>query len=140
MVRAVPARSGRRLHDEPRPGMLQRITDEQIEQAIVPTLEETPIGATHWSSPDMAKASGVGRTTVQQIWRAFGWQPHRSRTFKLSPDPLPIEKVCDIVWLYMNPTAHDVVFCVDEKAQIQALDRTQPLLPMRPDQAERRDA
>jgi transposase len=86
----------------------------------------------------MAKASGLGRTTVQQIWRAFGLQPHRSETFKLSTDPLLIEKVRDIVGLYMNPPAHAVVFCVDEKSQIQALDRTQPLLPMRPGQVERR--
>ena len=121
------------LHDEPRPGTLRRITDEQIEQVIVRTR-----GATHWSSRGMAKASGVGRTTVQQIWRAFGLQPHRSETFKLSPDPLLIEKVRDIVGLYMNPPAHAVVFCVDEKAQIQALDRTQPLFPLRPGQAGRR--
>ena len=86
----------------------------------------------------MAKASGLGRTTVQHIWRAFGLQPHRSETFKLSNDPLLIEKVRDIVGLYMNPPEHAVVFCLDEKSQIQALDRTQPLLPMRPGQAERR--
>jgi transposase len=116
----------------------RRIGDEQIEQVIVRTLEETPRGATHWSSRGMAKASGLGRTTIQQIWRAFGLQPHRSETFKLSKDPLLIEKVRDIVGLYMNPPDHAVVFCVDEKSQIQALDRTQPLLPMRPGQAERR--
>jgi len=86
----------------------------------------------------MAKASGLGRTTVQQIWRAFGLQPHRSETFKLSTDPLLIEKVRDIAGLYMNPPAHAVLFCVDEKSQIQALDRTQPLLPMRPGQVDRR--
>ena len=86
----------------------------------------------------MAQASGLGRTTVQQIWRAFGLQPHRSETFKLSTDPLLIEKVRDIVGLYMQPPTHAVVFCVDEKAQIQALDRTQPVLPMRPGQVERR--
>jgi transposase len=126
------------LYDEPRPGTPRRIGDEQIEQVIVRTLEETPRGATHWSSRGMAKASGLGRTTIQQIWRAFGLQPHRSETFKLSKDPLLIEKVRDIVGLYMNPPDHAVVFCVDEKSQIQALDRTQPLLPMRPGQAERR--
>jgi transposase len=126
------------LYDEPRPGTPRRIGDEQVEQVIVRTLEETPRGATHWSSRGMAKASGLSRTTVQQIWRAFGLQPHRSETFKLSKDPLLIEKVRDIVGLYMNPPDHAVVFCVDEKAQIQALDRTQPLLPMRPGQAERR--
>ena len=86
----------------------------------------------------MAKASGLGHTTVQQIWRAFGLQPHRTETFKLSTDPLLIEKVRDIVGLYMHPPTHAVVFCVDEKSQIQALDRTQPVLPMRPGQVERR--
>jgi transposase len=126
------------LFDEPRPGAPRRITDEQIEQVIVRTLEETPRGATHWSIRDMAKASGLGRTTVSHIWRAFGLQPHRSETFKLSTDPLLIEKVRDIVGLYMNPPEHAVLFCVDEKSQIQALDRTQPLLPMRPGQVERR--
>jgi transposase len=126
------------LYDEPRPGAPRRITDEQIEQVIVRTVEETPRGATHWSSRGMAKASGLGRTTVQQIWRAFGLQPHRSETFRLSTDPLLIEKVRDIVGLYLNPPEHAVVFCVDEKSQIQALDRAQPVLPMRPGQVERR--
>jgi transposase len=110
----------------------------QIEQVIVRTLEQTPRGATHWSSREMAAASGLGRTMVQEIWRAFGLQPHRSHTFKPSNDPLLIEKVRDIVALYMNPPDHAVVFCVDEKSQMQALDRTQPLLPMRPGQVERR--
>jgi transposase len=126
------------LYDEPRPGAPRRVTDEQIEHVIVRTLEETPRGATHWSSRGMARASGLGRTTVQEIWRAFGLQPHRTETFRLSNDPLLIEKVRDIVGLYMNPPQHAVVFCVDEKSQIQALDRTQPLLPMRPGQVERR--
>jgi transposase len=126
------------LYDEPRPGAPRRVTDEQIEQVIVRTLEETPRGATQWSSRGMAKAIGLGRKTIQQIWRAFGLQPHRSETFKLSKGPLLIEKVRDIVGLYMNPPEHAVVFCVDEKSQIQALDRTQPLLPMRPGQVERR--
>ena len=126
------------LYDEPRPGAPRRVTDAQIEQVIVRTLEETPLGATHWSSRGMAKASGLGRTTIQQIWHAFGLQPHRSETFKLSTDPLLIEKVRDVVGLYMNPPEHAVVFCVDEKSQIQALDRTQPLLPMQPGQVERR--
>lgn len=126
------------LYDEPRPGAPRQIGDEQIEQVIVRTLEETPRGATQWSIRDMAKASGVSRSTVNRIWRAFGLQPHRSETFKLSKDPLLIEKVRDIVGLYMNPPEHAVVFCVDEKSQIQALDRTQPLLPMRPGQVERR--
>jgi len=123
------------LYDEPRPGAPRQITDERIEQVIVRTLEETPRGATHWSARGMARASGLGRTTVQQIWRAFGLQPHRSETFKLSTDPLLIEKIRDIVGLYMHPPTHAVVFCVDEKAQIQALDRTQPVLPIRPARA-----
>src|SRR5499426_1127340 len=126
------------LYDEPRPGAPRQISDEHIERVIVRTLEETPRGETHWSSRGMAKASGLGRTTVQQIWRAFGLQPHRTETFKLSTDPLLIEKVRDIVGLYMHPPTHAVVFCVDEKSQIQALDRTQPVLPMRPGQVERR--
>jgi transposase len=126
------------LFDEPRPGAPRRITDEQIEQVIVRTLEETPQGATHWSTRGMAKASGLGRTTISEIWRAFRLQPHRTETFKLSKDPLLIEKVRDIVGLYMHPPEHAAVFCVDEKSQIQALDRTQPLLPMQPGQVERR--
>jgi transposase len=126
------------LYDEPRPGAPRKITDQQIEDVIVRTLETTPHGATHWSIRDMAKASGIGRTTVNRIWRAFGLQPHRSETFKQSTDPLLIEKTRDIVGLYMNPPEHAALFCVDEKAQIQALDRTQPLLPMRPGQVERR--
>src|SRR5712671_6829591 len=126
------------LYDEPRPGTPRQISDEQIEQVIVRTLETTPRGETHWSSRGMAKASGLGRTTIQQIWRAFGLQPHRTETFKLSTDPLLVDKVRDIVGLYLNPPAHAAVFCVDEKPQIQALDRTQPLLPMQPGQVERR--
>ena len=125
------------LYDEPRPGAPRQITDEQIEQVIVRTLEGTPRGETHWSRRGMAKASGLSRTTMQPIWRAFGLEPHRSETFKLSTDPLLIDKVRDIVGLYMNPPPR-VVFCVDEKSQIQALDRTQPMLPMRPGQVERR--
>ncbi len=126
------------LYDEPRPGTPRKIGDDQIEAVIVRTLEHTPRGATHWSLRGMAKASGVSRSTVNRIWRAFGLQPHRSETFKLSKDPLLIDKVRDIVGLYLNPPDHAVVLCVDEKSQIQALDRTQPLLPMRPGQAERR--
>ena len=126
------------LYDEPRPGAPRRISDEQIEQVIVRTLEQTPQGATHWSTRGMAKASGLGRTTIGEIWRAFRLQPHRTETFKLSKDPLLIEKIRDIVGLYMHPPEHAAVFCVDEKAQIQALDRTQPLLPMQPGQVERR--
>ncbi len=126
------------LFDEPRPGTPRTITDAQIEQVIIRTLETTPRGATHWSLRDMAKASGISRSTVNRIWRAFGLQPHRSETVTLSNDPLLIDKVRDIVGLYLHPPDHAVVLCVDEKAQIQALDRTQPLLPMRPGQAERR--
>ena len=126
------------LYDEPRPGAPRQISDAQVEEVVVRTLESKPRGATHWSTRQMATASGLSRATISRIWRAFGLQPHRSETFKLSPDPLLVEKVRDIVGLYMNPPDHAVVLCVDEKSQIQALDRTQPLLPMRPGQAERR--
>ncbi len=126
------------LLDEPRPGTPRKITDEQVEEVVVRTLESTPAGATHWSTREMATASGLGRSTIGRIWKAFGLQPHRSETFKLSPDPQFIEKVRDIVGLYMNPPENAVVLCVDEKSQIQALDRTQPLLPMSPGQVERR--
>ncbi len=126
------------LYDEPRPGAPRKVTDAQVEEVVVRTLETTPRGATHWSVRSMAKASGLSRMTVSRIWRAFGLQPHRTETFKLSPDPLLIDKVRDIVGLYINPPEHALVLCVDEKSQIQALDRTQPLLPMRPGQAERR--
>jgi transposase len=126
------------LYDEPRPGAPRRIGDDQVEQIVIRTLESTPRGQTHWSTRELAKASGLSRMTISRIWRAFGLQPHRSETFKLSPDPLLVEKVRDIVGLYMNPPDHALVFCVDEKSQIQALDRTQPMLPMRPGQLERR--
>jgi transposase len=126
------------LYDEPRPGTPRKVTDTQIEEIIIQTLESTPRGQTHWSTRGMAKASGVSHSTINRIWRAFGLQPHRTETFKLSPDPLLIEKVRDIVGLYMNPPDRALVLCVDEKSQIQALDRTQPMLPMRPGQAERR--
>ena len=126
------------LYDEPRPGAPRKVTDAQVEQVVVQTLETTPRGETHWSTRGMAKATGLSRMTISRIWHAFGLQPHRSETFKLSPDPQLIEKVRDIVGLYMNPPDHAMVFCVDEKSQIQALDRTQPLLPLRPGQLERR--
>src|SRR5213592_231927 len=126
------------LFDEPRPGAPRQIEDAKIEELIVRTLETTPRGATHWSTRGMAKAMGFSHMTINRVWRAFGLQPHRTETFKLSPDPQLIEKVRDIVGLYMNPPDHAVVLCVDEKSQIQALDRTAPLLPMRPGQAERR--
>ena len=126
------------LYDEPRPGAPRKVTDEQIEKIIIQTLETTPRGQTHWSTRELAKVTGFSRMTISRVWRAFGMQPHRTETFKLSPDPLLIEKVRDMVGLYMDPPEHAVVFCVDEKSQIQALDRTQPMLPMRPGQLERR--
>jgi transposase len=125
------------LFDEPRPGTPRRISDEQVEAVVVKTLEATPRGATHWSTRGMAKAVGLSHMAISRIWRAFGLQPHRAETFKLSPDPLLIDKVRDIVGLYMAPPEHALVLCVDEKSQIQALDRTAPLLPLRPGQAER---
>ncbi len=125
------------LLDEPRPGTPWRISDEQVESVIVKTLESTPRGATHWSTRGMAKAVGLSPMAISRIWRAFGLQPHRAETFKLSPDPLLIDKVRDIVGLYVAPPEHALVLCVDEKSQIQALDRTAPLLPLRPGQAER---
>ena len=126
------------LYDEPRPGAPRKVSDAEVERVVIQTLESTPRGQTHWSTRGLAKASGLSRMTVSRIWRAFGLQPHRSETFKLSPDPLLIEKVRDIVGLYMNPPDHALVLCVDEKSQIQALDRTQPLLPLRTGQPERR--
>ena len=126
------------LHDEPRSGTPRTIEDARIEAVIVRTLETLPPDATHWSSRSMAQASGLSVSTVQRIWRAFGLQPHRLETFKLSTDPDFVAKVRDVVGLYVSPPEHAIVLCVDEKSQIQALDRTQPLLPMRPGQAARR--
>jgi transposase len=126
------------LLDEPRPGAPRRIADGQVERVITLTLESSPSQATHWSTRLMAQRCGMSQSAVSRIWRAFALQPHRSETFKLSRDPLFIEKVRDIVGLYLNPPERALVLCVDEKAQIQALDRTQPLLPMRPGQIERR--
>ena len=126
------------LCDEPRCGAPRKIGDDQVEAIVVKTLEEKPTGATHGSTRDMAKASGVTASSVQRIWRAFSLQPHRTETFKLSTDPQFVEKVRDIVGLYLDPPDKALVICVDEKSQIQALDRTQPLLPMRPGQIERR--
>ncbi len=126
------------LLDEPRPGTRRRTSDAEVERLLALTLETTPKAATHWSSRDMAKACGLSQSTVSRIWRAFGLQPHRTETFKLSQDPLFVEKVRDVVGLYLNPPDKALVLCVDENAQIQALDRTQPLLPMRPGQVERR--
>lgn len=126
------------LHDEPRSGAPRSIDDQRIEQVIVRTLESTPPDATHWSSRGMARASGLSVSTVQRVWRAFGLQPHRLETFKLSTDPDFVAKVRDVVGLYMAPPDRALVLCVDEKSQIQALDRSQPMLPMRPGQPARR--
>ena len=126
------------LLDEPRPGAPRRISDAQVEQMVTLTLEATPRAATHWSTRAMATRCGLSQSTVSRIWRAFGLQPHRTEAFKLSKDPLFVEKVRDIVGLYLNPPDRALVLCADEKSQIQALDRTQPLLPMRPGQVERR--
>ena len=126
------------LYDEPRCGAPRKIGDDLIEQIVTKTLETQPANATHWSTRDMAKATGVSASTVQRIWRAFSLQPHRVETFKLSTDPQFVEKVRDIVGLYLDPPERALVLCIDEKSQIQALDRTQPLLPMRPGQVERR--
>ena len=125
------------LLDEPRPGAPRRITDGDVERVMRLTLETTPRDATHWSTRAMARRCGLGQRAVSRIWRAFSLRPHRAKTFKLSKDPLFIEKVRDIVGLYLNPPDKALVLCVDEKAQIQALDRTQPLLPMQPGQVER---
>ena len=126
------------LLDEPRPGAPRTIRDADVERVVTLTLESTPKDATHWSTRAMARRTGMSQSAVSRIWRAFALQPHRSETFKLSRDPLFIEKVRDIVGLYLNPPEKALVLCVDEKSQIQALDRTQPLLPMRPGQIERR--
>ena len=126
------------LTDEPRPGTSQRLTDKEVEEVLAMTLESTPKDATHWSTRSMAQACGLSHMSVHRIWQAFALAPHRSETFKLSKDPLFIEKVRDIVGLYLNPPHKALVLCVDEKSQIQALDRSQPMLPMRPGQAERR--
>jgi transposase len=126
------------LLDEPRPGTPRKISDEQVEQVVIRTLETTPKGATHWSTREMAKRAGISRMAVSRIWRAFGLRPHRSESFKLSSDPQLVEKVRDIVGLYLNPPDRALVLCADEKSQIQALNRMQPILPMRPGQVERR--
>lgn len=126
------------LLDEPRPGAPRTITDADVERVLARTLETLPRDATHWSTRAMAQASGLSQSAISRIWRAFGLQPHRTETFKLSQDPLFIEQVRDVVGLYLNPPDKALVLCVDEKAQIQALDRTRPLLPMRPGQVERR--
>src|SRR5437660_7781960 len=125
------------LHDEPRPGKPRAIGDEDIERVIVKTLEESPPNATHWSTRSMAQTTGLSQTAISRIWRAFGLKPHQTEAFKLSPDPQFIDKVRDIVGLYLNPPDAAVVLCVDEKSQIQALDRTAPVLPLMPGVPER---
>jgi transposase len=126
------------LADEPRPGAPAGITDAQVEWVITKTLEGTPKDATSWSTRSMATASGLSRSSISRIWRAFGLQPHRVESFKLSTDPFLGEKVRDIVGLYLDPPERAAVLCVDERSQIQAFDRTRPISPMRPGLAERR--
>jgi transposase len=126
------------LLDEPRPGAPRQISDANVERVVTLTLESKPKDATHWSTRSMAQRTGLSQSAIVRIWRAFGLQPHRFETFKLSTDPLFVEKVRDIVGLYLDPPDKALVLCVDEKSQIQALDRSQPLLPMRPGQIERR--
>jgi transposase len=120
------------LLDEPRPGRPRTVADEQVEAVIVRTLETTPKGATHWSTRSLAAELGMSQSAVSRIWRAFGLQPHRQDSWKLSRDPQFIDKVRDVVGLYLDPPEAAVVLCVDEKSQIQALDRTQPIFPMMP--------
>jgi len=126
------------LSDEPRPGVPRTITDAQVEEVVVRTLEEVPEGATHWSKRELAKRVGISPASVLRIWHAFGLQPWRTETFKISPDPLLIDKIRDVAGLYLAPPDGAVVFAVDEKPQIQALERTAPVLPMLPGVPERR--
>ena len=126
------------LGDEPRPGVPRTISDAKVEEVIVRTLEETPEGATHWSKRDLARKVGISPTSVHRIWRSFGLQPWRTEDFKISPDPLLIDKIRDVVGLYLAPPTNAAVFAVDEKPQIQALERTAPVLPMIPGVPERR--
>lgn len=126
------------LSELPRSGAPRRINDEQIQRVITDTLESKPQHSTHWSTRTMAKRCGLSRQAVSRIWRAFGLKPHRSETFTLSTDPLFVEKVRDVVGLYMDPPSNALVLCVDEKTQVQALERSQPVLPMRPGRGERR--
>jgi transposase len=126
------------IYDEPRVGAPRTISDEDVEAVLVKTLEATPPGETHWSTRTMASNAGMSHTTIGRIWRTFGLKPHVSESFKISPDPQLIEKIRDVVGLYMNPPTNAVVFSFDEKSQIQALERAQPILPMDLGQPERR--
>ncbi len=126
------------LEDRPRPGRKKRIPERTVEKIVDTTLFSKPRGSTHWSTRTMSEKIGVSQSTVSRIWRSFNLKPHRTATFKLSKDPKFVEKVRDIVGLYLNPPDKAIVLCVDEKSQIQALDRTQPLLPLGPGQVERR--
>lgn len=125
------------LTDEPRPGAPRTVTDADVERVVTQTLETQPTNATHWSTRGMAKASGLSQSTVGRIWRAFGLKPHRADTFKLSADPYFVEKVRDVVGLYLSPPENAIVLCIDEKPQVQALERTQAVLPMAPARTER---
>ena len=126
------------LYDAPRSGAPRTIDDDKVDAVIARTLESVPKGASHWSTRSMASQADLSASSVSRIWRAFGLQPHRQETFKLSSDPLFVDKVRDIVGLYMDPPVKAMVLCVDEKSQIQALDRTQPILPLAPGVPERR--
>jgi len=126
------------LSDEPRPGAPRKITDVQVEEAVTRTLESLPEAATHWSTRSLAQEVGLSQSAIVRIWHSFGLQPHRSEKFKLSTDPFLVEKIRDITGLYLNPPEHAIVLSIDEKSQVQALDRTQPILPLRPGLPEQR--
>jgi transposase len=126
------------LVDDPRPGRPPTVTAAQVEDVVVTTLEETPPNATHWSRSKMAERSGLSPSTIGRIWKAFELKPHRTDGFKLSNDPLFVDKVYDVVGLYLNPPEGAVVYCVDEKSQVQALARSQPAFPMMPNMPEKR--
>ena len=132
MARASEVNRLEGLLDEPRPGAPRSISDAKVEAVITQTLESMPTNCTHWSTRLMAQRTGLSQTAIVRIWRAFGLQPHRVENFKFSKDPQFVEKVRDIVGLYMNPPEHAMVLCVDEKSQVQALNRTQPILPLAP--------
>ncbi|HEV7279399.1 MAG TPA: IS630 family transposase [Pirellulaceae bacterium] len=126
------------LADDPRPGAPRTIDDDRVAEVVRKTIESTPKNATHWSTRSMARATGLSQTAIVRIWHAFGLQPHRTETFKLSTDPHLVEKVRDVVGLYLDPPDRAIVLCIDEKSQVQALDRSQPLLPLGPGDCERR--